>query len=127
MKDKLSIALVLVCIVITASFIVSYASRADASAPSGLSATASTSPYVLPSRTATTLIGTTTCAARVVSTTDKQVMLTFTDALNESPTGTYGHMQLASTTVVYDGGQYGCGKVKVWADAATNITFTDSR
>lgn len=98
------------------------------SAPSGLPATLATSTMLtLASRTATTVLATSTCAARIVSTTDKQIMLTFSDYNNAAPSGTFGHMQLASTTVVYDSGVYGCGLVKVWGDAATNITVTETR
>ena len=98
------------------------------SAPAGLQSTVSTSTMLsLASRTATSLIATSTCSSRIISTTDKQIMLTFSDYNNAAPTATFGVMQAASTTVAYDSGQYGCGLVKGWGDAATNITVTETR
>lgn len=103
--------------------------KAEGSAPAGFVATMSTtSAEVLPSQVATTAIATSTsCAARVISTTNTQIMLTFNDYNNTAPTATFGYMQPASTTVVYDGGQYGCGRVKVFSvGGATNITVGES-
>lgn len=121
----LTLGVILGMIVLTALFMTQ---KSYGSAPSGLPSTIATSTLLsLASRTATTLIATTTCASRVVSTTNSQIMLTFSDYNNAAPTATFGHMQVASTTVVYDSGQYGCGLIKAWADAATAITVTETR
>lgn len=76
----------------------------------------------------TTIIATTSCTARIITTYANPVMLTFSDVLGQSPSGTFGHLQPASTTVVYDAGEYGCGKVKAYGyTATTSITFTSAR
>lgn len=101
---------------------------ADASAPSGLPATiATTTKVVMASRTAGPVIATSTCSARIISTQGVSIMLTFSDFQGDTPTASLGIGQAASTTVAYDSGQYGCGLVKAWADAATSITVIDSR
>ena len=76
--------------------------------------------------TASTLFATSTCAARVISTVEKPIMLTFSDYAGQTPTGTFGHLQSASTTVNYDAGLYGCGRVRVFGfDASSTITVTE--
>jgi hypothetical protein len=55
-------------------------------------------------------------------------MLTFNDYAGQTPTGAFGHLQAASTTVVYDSGLYGCGAVKIYGfDANSVITVTETR
>lgn len=73
-----------------------------------------------------TVAATTTCSARILSTSAKPVMLTFTDA--DTPTGMFGVLQAASSTVVYDNTQYGCGKIKAYGfDASTTVTYLGVR
>lgn len=100
-----------------------------ASAPSGLGATVATSSNPTVTTTAALVFATTTnsCAARIVTTYASPVMITFTDAQGAVPTGTYGHLQAASTTVAYDSGQYGCGAVKIYSFATQAITVSESR
>ena len=96
------------------------------SAPSGLPATVATTSQITVGTTAITVFATSTCAARIVSTTNKPIMLTFTDA--QTPTFALGVAQVASTTVAYDSGQYGCGEVKIYGfDAASKITVYETR
>lgn len=127
--EKFLLAFSITLTVFAVCLIVSSTPKTFASAASGLKATlATTSAEVLPSQTVTTIIATSTnCAARVISTTDKEIMLTLDDSQNLSPTATFGYKQLASTTVAYDSGIYGCGRVKVYSYGATNITVGESR
>jgi hypothetical protein len=53
-------------------------------------------------------------------------MLTFSDYANQTPTGVFGHLQAASTTVVYDSGQFGCDRVKAYSFGASTITITEA-
>lgn len=103
------------------------ATRVGASAPSGLEGTVASSSLLSVSNTAITLIATSSCAARIVTTTASPIMLTFSDYNGQTPTGLFGHLQAASTTVVYDSGQWGCGLVKAYAFSAGTITFTSVR
>ncbi len=97
-----------------------------ASAPAGLQATLATSSNPVVTNTAATVFATSTCAARIVSTTgNSAIMITFTD--KDTPSGLFGHWQAASTTVAYDSGQYGCGKVKIYSFSSQNITVSESR
>lgn len=90
-------------------------------APSGLSATVATSSQASVGTTATTIFATSTnCAARVISTVADPIMLTFNDYKGEVPSGTYGYLQAASTTVAYDAEIYGCGAFKAFGFTASN-------
>lgn len=71
------------------------------------------------------LIATSTCSARIISTASTSLMLTFRDG--DTPTGLFGVYQAASTTVVYDGGQYGCGQISGMATQSGRVTVIDSR
>lgn len=102
-----------------------YSRVAEASAPSGLPAAfASSSLQTVSASAASTITATTTwCSSRVITTTGRDVMLTFDDA--KTPTGLFGHYQAASTTVAYDSGIYGCGAIKGFArDANTSVTVS---
>ncbi len=104
--------------------------HADASAPSGIPAdtlnATSSNPTV--TTTASLVFATTTsCSARVVTTYASPVMLTFSDNQGETPTGTYGHLQAASTTIAYDSGLYGCGAVKIYSFVSQAISVTETR
>lgn len=110
----------------------SYTLRAGASAPPGLQAdmlNATSSSATLAATTATLLFATTTgsCSARVISTGASAIKLTFTDNKGQRPTGIYGHVQIASTTVAYDSGLFGCGAVYGYSYAAQALDLTESR
>lgn len=72
-----------------------------------------------------------TCKARVVTTQGTSaIMLSFGDKINgdfssTTLTGTIGHLQLASTTVAYDSGIYGCGRWTVFAWASSTLTVSE--
>lgn len=103
--------------------------KVSASAPSGLQGTVATSSVSGVGTTVVTLIATTTgsCSARIISTKTSAIMLTFSDYAGQAPTGTFGHVQPASTTVAYDSGLYGCGLVKAFGFAADTVTITEVR
>jgi hypothetical protein len=102
--------------------------RALSSAPSGLPATVATTSPAAVSTTQSLVIGTSSaCASRVISTKASAIMLTFSDAQGQVPTGTYGFVQAASTTVAYDSGLYGCGAVRAYSFASDTITVTETR
>ncbi len=77
--------------------------------------------------TATSAIATSTCTSRIVSTGGSAVMLTFSDYSNQTPTGSFGFLQAASTTVAYDAGLYGCGLFKIFSFTSQLITVSDVR
>lgn len=71
------------------------------------------------------------CDARVISTVGQPIMLTFSATSSTStlvPSATVGHEQLASTTVAYDSGLYGCGAFSAYGyGASSTITVSESR
>lgn len=108
------------------------ASRVGASAPPGNIAFMATTSMQAVNTTASLLFATSSCSARIVSTVASPVMLTFYDASSTSiglnvPSGVFGHLQAASTTVVYDSGQYGCGTMRAFSFVASTITVSESR
>lgn len=121
----ITLAIIVGMIVLTSLFLTQ---KSFGSAPSGLAGTVATSTLTYAIGTsANVAFATSTCAARIITTTTGAVMLTFTDG--QTPTAVTGHLQLASTTVAYDGGQYGCGEVNVISatGATSNISLTDVR
>ena len=98
-----------------------------AGAPSGIKTTVATTSANAVGNTATMLFATSTCDSRIITTVASPVMLTFSDYAGQVPTAVFGHLQAASTTVVYDSGQYGCGKVTAYAFVASTITLSESR
>lgn len=99
----------------------SYANPALGSAPSGNNSVIASSsiPITVGSTSPVTLFSVSgLCTARVITTYQVPVMLSFStssaDALRNKPTATYGHLQAASTTVVYDSGLYGCPEVTAY-------------
>ena len=98
------------------------------SAPSGLMSIIATSSNPVVGTTVLTLFATSSCNARIITTYANPVMLTFSDYAGQTPTATFGHLQSASTTVVYDSGIYGCGLVKAYGYTATTaITVSETR
>lgn len=70
------------------------------------------------------------CRARVITTHASNLFLLFGDPGNgdlssTTLSGTTGHLQLASTTVAYDSGIYGCGKWWSLAQASTSVTLSE--
>ena len=97
--------------------------------PGTPAAMATSSNVVMPVNTAVTLAATSTCAARIVTTSGVgSVMLLFSDKVGNTLTGSYGTaFQAASTTVVYDSGQYGCDLVRGFSYLAQTISISESR
>ena len=69
------------------------------------------------------------CKARVVTTRGSSaIMLSFGDTTGFGSTtlsGTAGHLQLASTTVVYDSGLYGCGRMTAFGWSSSTVTISE--
>lgn len=101
--------------------------RAIASAPSGLPAVVATSSQMTVNTTASLIMATSSCAARIVTTTASPVTLSFSDIQGFVPSGLQGHLQPASTTVAYDSGLYGCGAVRAYSFVAGTLTITETR
>lgn len=103
---------------------------ASASAPGGLFATVATSTkYTVSTATGGTVVfATSTCAARIITTVEKPIMITFTNAQGDTATAIHGHYQAASTTVAYDGAIFGCQAWKIYGhDAPSTLTLTETR
>ena len=99
-----------------------------ASAPSGLPANIATTTNPTVGTTAALVFATSSCASRSITTSANPIMITFSDYLGQTPTATFGHLQAASTTVVYDSGQWGCGAVKIYGYTGNQVlTVTESR
>lgn len=76
----------------------------------------------------TTLAASSTCAARIVTTAAKPIMITFSDIAGQSPTATLGTLQGASTTVTYGAENFGCDLMKAYGfDASTTISVVETR
>jgi hypothetical protein len=120
--------LALVALFVIASFLLLGSASVSASAPSGLPATIATSSNPTVTTSAALVFATSTaCASRVITTYASPVMITFTDRIGQTPTGTFGHLQPASSTVAYDSGLYGCGAVKIYSFATQAITVSEGR
>lgn len=111
----------------------SYAGLVGASAPSGLPATltVATTTTVGPQQNIT-VFAAGECAARIVSTKAQGIMLLFADPTNgdissTTLSGAVGHWQAGSTTIAYDSGLYGCGRMIGYAGASTTITVSTTR
>jgi len=85
--------------------------RSDASAPAGYATGFSTSSIAtLVQDIPLTLFATSTdCTSRVITTIGFPITIKFGDHARWTLTSNTGHRQLASTTVEYDSGIYGCG------------------
>lgn len=65
-----------------------------------------------------------TCSSRIITTVAQPVMLSFHSSV--VPTALAGHLQAASTTVVYKSDDYGCGAVSAYGyTASTTITTSE--
>lgn len=66
------------------------------------------------------------CSARVITTTAQPIMLSFSTQSSTTLSGMIGHLQAASTTIVYDSGTYGCGYWTGYAFGTTTVTLTET-
>lgn len=103
--------------------------QASANATTGLPATQriATTTVVGPQQTVTIFSRDPSCTARIIRTQGQGILLAFADPTNGDVASTtlssvVGFIQLASTTVAYDSGIYGCGRVTAFAEASTTIT-----
>ena len=119
-----------IAIVLLAGLVIAFQARdVSASAPAGAQAPVATSSAItMPANTAVAIAATSSCAARIVTTSGQAVMLTFSSRTGQAaPTGSYGHIQAASTTVAYDSGLYGCDLLRAYSFGAQALTISESR
>ena len=120
---------VIIVVVMVLLFVANFRiEQASAGAYPGTQTKVATTSQSALTTTAQSLFATSTCTARIISTEGaSSIRLTFSDYAGQSPTGTFGHVQLASTTVVYDAEQYGCGLVKAYSYTSQLITITEMK
>lgn len=66
-----------------------------------------------------------TCHSRIVTTRGSAIVISFDDVTGYGSTTmalTDGHIQASSTTVAYDSGTYGCGRMTALGWSSTTIT-----
>lgn len=126
----------MVAAVIVASLAIAFIGLkiADASAPSGLASSQqyATTTQVGPQYDQTVAAANPNCAARIIGTQAQPIMLIFADPTNgdissSTISQSVGFIQAASTTVSYDSGIYGCGRVIGYAAASTTITVAETK
>lgn len=130
MKNKILVSFVFVSTLIVVGLIALdfKAKVSEASAPSGLQSTVATSSVAAVSSTASVVFATSTnCSSRIITTQGGAIKITFTDKNGYVPTSTFGHVQVASTTVAYDSGLYGCNTFKVYSYESQTLTVTETR
>jgi len=93
----------------------------------GLDAIVATTSNPTITTTGVTLFATSSCSGRTITTVASPIMLTFSDRINQTPTGLFGHLQAASTTITYPAEQYGCGLFKAFGFVSSAITVTEYR
>lgn len=118
--DNVKIAAVMVLAILVMVTFFSKNDKPFGGATSGLqSGFASTSSSIVGTGYVTIAATSTGCSARIISTTATPVMLTFSQSPGTlAPSGSYGHYQAGSTTVVYDGGLYGCDAISAFGYVA---------
>lgn len=99
----------------------------EASAPSGLQTSVATTSVNGVTQTQSRVFATSTCNSRIVTTGATAVMIGFSDVQGFLPTNSSGHLQLASTTVAYDSGVYGCDAWRVASQGNSTITVSETR
>ena len=130
MNRTLNVAVLVSSVVITSLVLFTlfaFAPHSNASSAPGLGATVSSSTLENLSGGGENIIQATstyTCAARIISTEGSAIMLTFTQAAGQNPTGALGTWQAASTTVAYDSGLYGCNAISAYSYTAQNLMVT---
>ena len=105
------------------------------SAPPGLPSLNSTSSVMTITTSALTIFSDSPfCSSRVISTQDQPIMLAFGEAgdftvASTTISGSVGLLQPASTTVAYDAGIYGCGRVSAIAgdNVSSEVTVVEYR
>jgi hypothetical protein len=121
-------ALAILAIALTAYIVGLQQKMAFGSAPKGIAATVATTSNPTVGTTAALIFATSsTCTARTVTTVASPVMITFSDSQGKVPTALFGHLQPASTTVVYDSGQVGCDAWRMYGFVSSAVTVSESR
>lgn len=101
---------------------------AEANAIPGVVAPIATTSNPTVTNSSALVFATSSCSARIISTSASPIMITFGDvAGNGGPTGSFGHIQAASTTVIYDSGQVGCGALRIYSFTSQVITVSEAR
>lgn len=127
-RYALPVVIVLTFLTALAIFLSYRTNPANASAFPGQQTSIATTSNPAVTNTASLVFASSTCTARIITTAASPIMITFGDiAGNGGPTGTFGHLQAASTTVVYDSGQVGCGALRVYSFTSQNITVSEAR
>src|SRR3990167_3254587 len=122
-KKTLSFISVLVLLVLAVVGFWTVSEPAESSAPPGLQVNVATSSTFLIGNIAKILTATTTCSARIITTTGNAVMLSwYANALQGTSTPIIGTIQAASTTVAYEAQTYGCGQMSVLGVTFSNGT-----
>lgn len=90
------------------------------SAQPGLAISSSTASLVsVGTSTPVTIFNASRCSSRTITTASSSIMLAFGSS---TPTAVFGHFQNASTTQVYDSGEYGCGQWTAYGFPIVGIT-----
>ncbi len=125
LKHTLQFAGIMALMLVTAIIITtSYSARA--SSPQGTQTLVATSSSPTVTTTASLVFATSTCTARVISTGQSAVRITFSDVQGRRATSAIGHWQPASTTVIYDATQVGCDAVYVYSLSSQTIDVSES-
>lgn len=131
LTNKPAVAFLITSILCTAIalFAFSYSQVAVGSAPSGLSAFVASSTVRNLTTSPSLLMATSSsnCSARIITTASSTVFLTFSDRYTQPVSSSNGHIQLASTTVAYDSGIYGCDAINVISLGIQTVTVTETR
>lgn len=120
---------VLVLIVLAVFFWAVVSESAHANSNGGIPVVMATSSNPSLGTTAVLLFATSTCQSRIITTYANPVMLTFGDGpgTGTGPTAIFGHLQAASTTVVYNADTYGCGAYRAYQFGTAAITISEFR
>ena len=94
-------------------------------ATAGLPATYGTSTDYAVTTSVLTLVSTSSCASRVITTGNFSIDLSFSNRQGDKLTNLAGHRQNASTTEVYDSGVYGCDLWRVRGDSTGTLHITE--
>lgn len=105
--------------------------KASGAAPQGMRTLVASSTVKANVGTSTpvTIFSGSSCAGRAITTVGEPIMFTIASStdLDQTvvPTATFGHLQAASTTVMYDAGTWGCDVWQAFGYASTTISVTE--
>ena len=117
----------LVLAVLFIGLIINQPKEASGASPTGTANKIATSTFVASTADTVQLLfaTSTNCTSRVIG-TQSEIKLTFSDSIGQRPTGANGHIQVASTTVVYDSGLYGCDAIYVYPYGTDTISISEA-